>query len=142
MNRQERHSSGLDNCYNDVRRYQMLFGNPIANEPTEMVDERRRLRAKFIEEELRELTDADSIEDQCDALMDIIYFALGGFVELGVPPQRVFDLVHQANMKKTRNCGGSHRQTPEKASKPQGWIEPQHEIAEYIGELRTTGNDC
>ncbi len=36
----------------------------------------------------------NTIEDQTDALIDLIYFAVGTFVLMGVEPERIFDIVH------------------------------------------------
>ena len=37
---------------------------------------------------------------QVDALIDTLYFTYGSFVLMGVDPERIFDIVHQANMGK------------------------------------------
>jgi predicted HAD superfamily Cof-like phosphohydrolase len=40
---------------------------------------------------------------QSDAFVDILYFANGGFVELGIDPEGLFQIVHQCNMSKLFN---------------------------------------
>ena len=35
---------------------------------------------------------------QVDALIDTLYFTYGSFVLMGVDPERIFDIVHHANM--------------------------------------------
>ncbi len=39
-----------------------------------------------------------SLVSQVDALIDTLYFTYGSFVLMGVDPEWIFDIVHQANM--------------------------------------------
>lgn len=54
-------------------------------------------------EEVEEFRDASlkgDVAGAADGLVDLIYFALGRLVEMGVPPMAVFDEVQRANMAK------------------------------------------
>ncbi len=57
-----------------------------------------------------------------DALVDLVYVALGASVELGLPWDRLFRAVHEANMRKVRlNAEGGHKLG---VAKPAGWQPP------------------
>lgn len=74
----------------------------------------------------------DRLIGQIDALTDIKYFAEGGFVEASVVPDRIFDLVHQANMSKIFPDGKPHYNEVGKVIKPEGWEAPELKIEEEL----------
>src|SRR6476659_4257737 len=82
-----RQANGLDRCYYDVKRFHLAFGHPTQEKPISMQSQEvANKRADWIDSESQELRDAKTLVDQADAYMDIIYFAVGGLVELGVKP--------------------------------------------------------
>lgn len=91
---------GLNLPFQHVRQFHDYFGHPAPEAPVLQPLARAKRRADWIDEEAQELRDAGSIKDQADAYIDVIYFALGGLVELGIEPQKLFDIVHRANMGK------------------------------------------
>lgn len=124
---------GLDQCLARVIEFQTCFDNPVSKLPQPLAADRLLVRARYISEEVVELAAANNLEDQCDALIDIIYFALGGFAELGVEPQRIFEIVHQANMAKLFEDGRPrHRPTDGKVAKPPHWQDPREAIAREV----------
>jgi predicted HAD superfamily Cof-like phosphohydrolase len=82
-------------------------------------------------------TKSAQIVDAVDALMDSIYFAIGGLHKIGLSPHQMhecFAAVHLANMTKKkgiieRRGDGS---APD-AVKPEGWKSPEERIAEILG---------
>ena len=61
---------------------------------------------------------------QVDALIDSLYFTYGSFVLMGVDPERIFDIVHQANMGKIFPDGKAHFDpVTNKILKPDNWEE-------------------
>ena len=61
---------------------------------------------------------------QVDALIDTLYFTYGSFVLMGVDPERIFDIVHQANMGKVFPDGKAHFDpVTHKILKPDDWEE-------------------
>jgi len=61
---------------------------------------------------------------QVDALIDTLYFTYGSFVLMGVDPERIFDIVHQANMGKIFPDGKAHFDpVTHKILKPDDWEE-------------------
>ena len=61
---------------------------------------------------------------QVDALIDTLYFTYGSFVLMGVDPERIFEIVHQANMGKIFPDGKAQFDpVTHKILKPEGWEE-------------------
>jgi predicted HAD superfamily Cof-like phosphohydrolase len=100
-----------------------------------------------VDEEITEFCDAHAqsfagdlrnvvIVESVDALMDLIYFAVGGLHKLGLSPTQMhqcFAAVHTANMTKERGVV-LRRGDGEVADavKPNGWMSPELRIAEVL----------
>ncbi|MFD1955978.1 hypothetical protein ACFSL6_17820 [Paenibacillus thailandensis] len=80
-------------------------------------------RISFMLEELTEFAAADDVVEQADALIDLIYFAIGTFTLIGVNPAPLFEIVHEANMGKVGPDGKVLRDSQGKIVKPAGWKE-------------------
>ena len=119
--------------WNDVREFQLKFGHPVASVPA-MIDRKRALsRAKWMNEEVAEFLIADSIYEQADAMIDLMYFALGTMVEMGLEPDELFDIVQKANMAKLWPDGKPHYNPKDgKVIKPEGWEDPAPKIRACI----------
>ncbi|ATS92216.1 hydrolase [Xanthomonas phage Bosa] len=107
-----------------------ILDTPIPGVPTVLSGERMDASVDALKEEIQEFEDAHSdgdVLEAADALVDLIYFALGRLVEMGVPPLAVFDAVQAANMAKVR---GDLSKRPgwngRDAVKPEGWEPPNH----------------
>lgn len=90
-------------------------------------------RARFLREELAEFMFAaqtSHIVDITDALLDIIYVALGTLHMMGIPVQQCWDAVQHANMQKVR--GTTKRGNVIDAAKPEGWVGPEATIQKVI----------
>jgi hypothetical protein len=102
-----------------------VLGLHIPEKPERLGDARRDFALRFIEEELEEFRTSETIEDDADALIDLIYVAVGRLVEMGLPASAMFEEVHNANMAKVR---GELSKRPGSmgydATKPPGWIGP------------------
>lgn len=97
-------------------------------EPTLLTIERQNWSVNFLQEELDEFKQAhhdSNLPDAVDALVDLIYVAIGRLLEMGVPPTEAWDPVQRANMAKQR--GKTHRGVDTDAAKPEGWLPPDHE---------------
>uniref|UniRef100_UPI00403FA4F1 HAD family hydrolase n=1 Tax=Candidatus Enterococcus willemsii TaxID=1857215 RepID=UPI00403FA4F1 len=67
-------------------------------------------------------TSVDPLVDQVDALMDLLYFTYGSFSLLGVNPEPIMAIVHQANMGKLFPDGKPHYDpVTNKVLKPDNW---------------------
>lgn len=83
-------------------------------------------------EEIEEYLDADTLVDEVDALADLVYFALGTAVELGVSLGEVFDIVHESNMTKRGGSGEQVRDADGKTLKQPDWDPPEPRIASHL----------
>lgn len=119
--------------WNDVRDFHDKFGHPVAERPV-MIDKKRALsRAKWMNEEVAEFLIADNIYEQADAMIDLMYFALGTMVEMGLEADELFDIVQQANMAKLWPDGKPHYNPKDgKVIKPDTWEDPAPKIKAYI----------
>ena len=65
-----------------------------------------------------------SLVGQVDALIDTLYLTYGSFVLMGVDPEQIFEIVHQANMGKIFPDGKAHFDPgTHKILKPDDWEE-------------------
>jgi len=91
-----------------------------------------------LHEEIGEFQAATNLVDRVDALMDLIYFAVGGLSRLGIPAEKseaIFNVVHTKNMSKKKGAKVGRGMTdPTDAFKPEGWISPEAEIEAIIWE--------
>jgi predicted HAD superfamily Cof-like phosphohydrolase len=116
-----------------VAEFHRKFGQPVAERPTMLSDERAEMRANLISEESEEAYDAicdGSMVDIADGLADTLYVVIGTALEYGIDLDRVFAAVHAANMRKE---GGPTR-ADGKILKPPGWVGPEEEIGRIIEE--------
>jgi hypothetical protein len=82
-------------------------------------------------EELEEFVGAKTAVEQIDALLDLIYVALGAVCEMGINPDPLFRIIHEANMQKVQ--GGRPLQDENgKVQKPEGWQDPTQALREEI----------
>ena len=96
--------------------------------PPRLLDDRiSTIRETFLQEELNEYKDAETMEDKLDALVDLVYVALGTAYLHGFPFDEAWCRVQEANMKKRpasqshRNKGWRHEMD---VTKPEGWEPP------------------
>ena len=90
----------------------------------------------FISEETDEFVQADTMVEQVDALLDLIYFAVGGLTKVGMTPDEMAECmtaVHTANMTKSL---GKKDTRPDiqgtDARKPPGFVAPDEAIKRIL----------
>lgn len=106
-----------------VAEFNARFGMPLPGVATYDPDVIGR-RIDHIAEELAELEDGENRKDLAkvaDALVDLVYVALGAAVNLGLPWRELFHAVQVANMAKERIEDGTHKFG---IRKPEGWEPP------------------
>ena len=131
---------GIDRAWEDVRAFHLAFGHPAPEAPELLHADQVERRAAWIEEEADELREAATVAEQADAFIDIIYFALGGLVSLGVRPERLWDIVQNANMAKLWPDGQPrHRPGDGKVIKPDGWQDPGPLLEAEVERQRRDG---
>lgn len=118
--------------WNDVREFQLKFGHPVADKPTQMDPDRALKRYHWMLEEINEFLEADEIVEQADAMIDVMYFALGTLVEMGIRPDNLFQIVQHANMSKLWPDGKPHYNAEGKTIKPATWEDPHNKLREEI----------
>lgn len=147
-----------------VKEFQQAFGHPVAAVPAElgrgdgdaevnvwdMTEKSLQLmkqyakvgelgphffRARLMLEELVEFMEAPDLIGQVDAMLDLLYFANGTLVEMGVDPEKPFAMVHAANMRKLWPDGKPRWNAEGKVIKPDGWVGPEDELRHYIESL-------
>lgn len=140
----------MSSHHHDVTRFHLRLGLPVADRLTIIPKKEFEDRARFIHEELEELEDAGdrlyhgdtdmaTLAQVFDALIDIVYVAVGTAVQMGFPWQNGWDLVQTANMQKERgpDDGTGHKLG---VVKPAGWRPPNiaaclHDFEVQVKEL-------
>ncbi len=108
-----------------VRDFHIAFLHPVADHPKMLSCDRIESREGWMTEEINEFKSAKTLDEQADAIIDLIYFALGTLVEMGVDGEKLFHIVHQANMTKLWPDGKPRfRASDGKVQKPPTWVDP------------------
>lgn len=118
-------------------KFELTYEGQVRNLPKGLQD----FRSKFLTEELEEYLSAVEEKDivgQADALIDLIYVALGSAYLMGLEHvwTDLWDEVQKANMKKVRatNTKESKRGSLHDVVKPDGWVGPDlHKFLEGNG---------
>lgn len=115
----------------DVKAFHVKFGLPHSQLPQLLEPDIYRFRTDFMAEELREFDEAMEVADlphAADALIDLVYVAMGTAVMMGIPWQLLWDAVQAANMNKVRASNAEDERSVRKHTldvvKPPGWQPP------------------
>ena len=118
----------------DVENFQRdITGIEPASSPTIVSAEYFMARADFMVEEINEFVEScmeGHIVGAADALADVVYVAVGTALSMGIPLDKVWDVVHSANMAK--RPGMTKRGIANDAVKPEGWVGPEKAIAAIL----------
>jgi len=114
---------------------------PITNYPQFLSPAEASYFARFIMEELSEYLKAceeESLVDAADAIIDLVYVALGVAHAMGLPFDKLFDVVHKANMRKVpaNELMRSTRGSQYDVIKPVGWVPPEPALTQVIQAAR------
>ena len=116
--------------YRDIKDFHEKFGiKPISDRPMLLPDDIMQFRLKFLHEELVEMIEAyqqGDLPQVADAIVDIIYVALGTAYRMGLPFDELWQEVHNCNMAKIRvkSAIDSKRYHSDDIIKPEGWQPP------------------
>lgn len=113
----------------DVRKFQEKFNIYLASRPELMSETMAKFRIGFLQEELDEFKEAVSHGDlvkQFDALLDIVYVAVGTANIQGFPWLKGWEEVQRSNMAKENGRGSDFgkRGSIDPVIKPAGWKPP------------------
>ena len=133
--------SNYDDVYDFHDKYELL----TETKPRQLTTRKLQERLEFLWEELHEFADGSgfvpigfdetgkiiwagdcqekNIPEQADALIDLVYVAMGTGVMMGLPWQALWHDVQRANMSKVR--GTTKRGHPVDVTKPEGWVGPK-----------------
>jgi predicted HAD superfamily Cof-like phosphohydrolase len=108
-----------------VVKFQEAFGIKTPTQPKMLSKKRTVLRQRLLEEEVRELREAQNILEVSDAICDILYITLGTAHEHGLSDRLImlFDEVHSSNMTKLEN-GKPIFRSDGKIMKPESYRQP------------------
>jgi predicted HAD superfamily Cof-like phosphohydrolase len=117
------------NLYDLIKEFHTKFGLEYKDKPRTLSRDLRNFRLDFMEEELAEYAHASHQKDlakELDALVDLVYVALGTAYLQGFNFNEAFKRVHEANMKKVRanKLTDSKRGSLYDVVKPEGWTAP------------------
>jgi predicted HAD superfamily Cof-like phosphohydrolase len=107
--------------------FQKAFKVSMPDQPKMLSKRRARLRQSLLEEEVKELREANNILDVADAICDILYITYGTAHEYGISDRLVmlFDEVHRSNMSKMGPDGKPIFRKDGKILKPETYLEPK-----------------
>jgi predicted HAD superfamily Cof-like phosphohydrolase len=116
-----------DEMMRHIAQFHEKFGLAYEGDPRQLPQDLRDFRVRFMEEELREYVEAcinGDLEKQFDALIDLVYVALGTAYLQGLPFRKGWLRVQAANMAKVRTQKPTERGGGFDVVKPKGWIAP------------------
>jgi len=122
----------LDDPFDQVAEFHRSFGHPVKDRPAFLPSPRSDARVAWMREEIDEFVESTDVVDQADAMIDLIYFALGTLVEMGVRPGPLFNIVHGANMAKLWPGGEARVREDGKTIKPPTWRDPAEALRAEI----------
>ena len=113
----------------DIAAFHEKFGLAYTGGPRELPASLAFFRAQFLVEELNEYTEglkSGDLEQQLDALVDLVYVAIGTAYLQGFDFDEAWRRVHAANMAKIRTmrAADSKRGSTWDVVKPEGWQPP------------------
>ncbi len=113
----------------DIKEFHDKFGLSDGGKPRLLDLEQSQFRVTCLKEEVAEFQTAlqhDDLPEAFDALIDLVYFALGTAHVMNLPFEDGWRRVHAANMTKVRAANGfaSKRGSGFDVIKPAGWTPP------------------
>lgn len=94
---------------------------------------------EMVNDELDELREATDVAEQADALVDAIYYICDTAVRHGMNLDRIFEIVHRANMQKVVE-GRVIRRDDGKILKPEGWQDPGPLLLDEVARQERDGS--
>tara|TARA_R100001198_G_C5174929_1_gene174045 strand:+ start:131 stop:484 length:354 start_codon:yes stop_codon:yes gene_type:complete len=105
----------------DVDAFLNKFGLKYDGLPRSLDKAARSERIRHMYEELQEYDEAKTVAEEFDALIDLIYLAIGTARMQGLDLEVGWDRVHQANMRKIKKGDTDYKAG---IKKPEGWQKP------------------
>lgn len=116
---------------NMVKDFHKKYSHEIGKSPKKLSDKQVDIRYEYLQEELDEFMQAETLVEQYDALLDLGYFLLGTLVIMDLPFDEGFKIVHEANMTKKPN-----KDKHKKVEKGNEFERPEQKLQELIESLK------
>lgn len=134
----QEHYLGMLTDYAMVRKMHEQFKIQYDGPPRDLPEDLKGFRVDAIQEELNEYKEATTLEDQFDALLDIMVFTLGAIEWHGFDFHRGFTEVMRANLEKelgkNKKARNKNNPTSPDLVKPKGWVGPDLSFTNSNGE--------
>ena len=110
----------------DIEEFHEKFNLEYRDYPRALSDDEKNFRLVCLKEEIEEYASAENLEEEFDALIDLVYFALGTSYRHGFDFEAGWSRVHAANMAKRRATTDKESKRSYKCDviKPKGWKPP------------------
>lgn len=105
-------------------KFDMAYDGP----PRHLSKEEREFRTVAMKEELAEYESAKTLEEQYDALLDLLVFTVGTLYRQGLPVLRGYEAVMRCNMDKRVGSHAKRNHFKQDLVKPEGWIGPERAL--------------
>lgn len=129
----EAKAKGLDDFYEAVQKFQTAVGHPDGQYVQMLAGNELKRRVDWTADEVREFAESTDIVNQARELGDIIWFAIGSLVCMGIKPSYVLGPIIRANLSKVDDEGHvQYRPSDGKVMKPEGWKSPREGIKHNI----------
>lgn len=88
-------------------------------------------------EEIQELMQADTLEDELDAICDSIWVLIGYGVSRGYDMHKAWAKIAESNLAKIAEDGKVHKRADGKVQKPEGWAPP--DLSDCVPSIDASG---
>ena len=105
---------------------QKHFGIAYDGPPRYLSPEEKKFREECLREEIQEYIDAETLENQFDALLDLQAYVAIALIAHGFPYKEGYQRVCNANIVKTVGPNAKRGNFKTDLTKPEGWIPPDH----------------
>ena len=120
----------MNNLFTLVAKQQEHFGIRYNGKPRHLSNKEKLFYCNAFNEEVTEYFEAKTLEDEYDALIDLLIFAGGALLRHGFSPAGIEEVVN-ANMKKELGpIQGKREEFELDLKKPEGWQAP--DLSRYL----------
>jgi predicted HAD superfamily Cof-like phosphohydrolase len=126
----------MTNPFRDQEKFMQACGQTTLGENVEQY----KLYYNLIKEEVKELDDSTTMEDDLDALIDILVVTIGAIHSMGADAEGAWKEVMRTNFAKIdKETGKVRKREDGKVLKPLGWTPP--DLKPYISKSTPKSNN-
>jgi predicted HAD superfamily Cof-like phosphohydrolase len=130
----------MEGYISKVKDFVKAYDGSIPNRPLLMDDKAKSFIRTMVNDELDELDEAVTLDEEGDALLDAIYYLCSHAVKHGHNLDKLFPIVHSANMAKIVDGKVIRRKSDGKVIKPEGWVDPKPLLVAEINRQNVEGS--